>query len=243
MSDYDKLKEELDYLSEHAVGFECIDEKKKNLAIVRLACMQRNKVYQADCEKLRKLKKTGHPDLKTKEEEFFAKWDIDRQGISLKREKSVQIMNVDNMEYMTLKIDLLQPKSRLLKRIEALIEKRQQAHEEITQENDYELQPKEIMTQEEFYAQLEGEMVDIKTRMAVAKESRQIQSIEYYRQALMVWDLRNGSFESKKSWGQIKKILAAKGEHLSDKGIRNRYYAMEKIIQEGVPFFKEFPTR
>ncbi len=241
MSDYEKLKEQLDYLSEHAIGYECIDEKKKNLAIVRLACMQRNKAFQADCEALRKLKKTGHPDMKKREEEFFAKWDIDRQGISLKREKSVQIMSKDIRGYMTLKIDLLQPKGRLLPRIKALIETVQSEYGEVAQEEDFEYQlkhslvPKEGMNPEE---QFKAEMKGINARKSEAKDKKQLRDIDLYRRYLQIWDLRKAG----KSWSEIKAILNESKSPLATlEGIRNAYKAIDSIIEKGVPGFTRFP--
>jgi len=241
MSDYDKLKKELDYRSEHFIGYECIDEKKQNLAIVRLACMQRNKAFQADCEALRKLKKTGHPDMKKREEEFFAKWDIDRQGISLKREKSVQIVSKDIRGYMTLKIDLLQPKGRLLPRIKALIEKVQSEYEEVAREEDFEfllkdtLAPKEGITKEE---QFKTEMESIKARRDAAIDKKQLRDIDLYRRYLQIWDLRRRG----KSWNEIKVILNESKSPLATlEGIRNAYKAIESVIENGVPGFTKFP--
>jgi len=239
----ERLKKILDDRVDHQLGFEGIIDKKKDLALVRLACLTRNKLFQFDCKKLRKLKEEKNPNFRAIEKEFFKKWDIDKDGLSLKPENYVKITDTDRYGYLYIKIDLLYPKAKLMQRIGRLIDKHQSEYEEFANDLNYEYDlrsgiiPKKDITLDEQFEQV---MDDLKKRKKDVCDKRQLRDIDLYIRYLQIWDLR----KAKTSWNNISAILDENNSPISTiSGIRNEYKKINKMIEEGIPGFKKFPSK
>lgn len=234
MEKHQDLKEHIDYIVKNNNKFAGIEERKKQLAIIRLHCLYRNKSFLSDCKKMRKLKKENIPDFRIKEKDFFNKWDIDYQGVSLPSEEFVTVVNDSPIPilgkpldegYITLKIDLLWPKSKILNRIKCIIEQYQSEYKALLNNPDY---------------LLSDEYNSTKVRSAAASNKTQIRDFDLYKRYLQIWDLRT----KRKSWSQIKIMLGEKKSSLATiEGIRHAFDKIDQFINEGFPGFKKFPLK
>jgi len=233
MEEQKRLIEHIDYLIKTYDTYAGIEERKKQLAIIRLHCLYRNKQFISDCKKMRKLKKDNLPDFRIKEKEFFNKWDIDYRGISLSPENFVKVVHDGPIPilgkpldegFVVLKIDLLWPKNKILKRVERIIEQ-------------YRSQYKELL-KDPFYLSSD-EFKETKKRQKAVRNTEQVQDFELYQKYLLIWDLRQAG----KSWNKIKTMLDESKFAVTISGIRRAFDKMDTIISEGLPGFKKFPAK
>lgn len=228
------LKAHLDYVVNTDDKLAGIDDRKKDLAIIRWHCLGRNKRFQSDCEKMRNLAKENPPNFRIKEKAFFEKWGIDRYGLSLTPEEFVTVVYDGPFRilgkpldeaYITVKIDLLWSKSRIVDRIKRIVEQYQSQYKELLNDPFY-------LSSDEYHS--------TKERRAAAADKTQIRDFDLYRRYLQIWDLKKEG----KSWSQIKILLNEKKSSLATiEGIRHAFEKIDTIINHGFPGFKKFPLK
>jgi len=233
MEKHQDLKAHLDYIVKTNDKLAGIDDRKKDLAIIRWHCLHRNKIFQSDCEKMRRLKKENPPDFRVKEKEFYKKWDIDQHGLSLTPEESVTVVYDGPIRmlgkpldeaYINIRIDLLWPKRKIIDRIERIVEQYQSEYKELLNNPDY---------------LLSDEYNSTKARSAEVSDKKQLRDFDLYKRYIQIWDLRNEG----KSWSQIRALLDENKSPLATiEGIRHAFNKIDEFINEGFPGFAKFPV-
>jgi len=245
MSNYEKLNKTIKGKSKWTVGGDGISQEIRNQIILRMVCMFRNKEFQSDCKKLRALKTNNDPDLLTRENEFFSKWGIDRDGIAFPDYtlKPVKIINQDYFGYLTLQLDLFQTKTTLLKHVENIVNEKQKEFKEIMQEEDFwEGRLRDGVNPKRGRTTKEQQKYD-KELISKRRIKTQFQDISLYRQYLKAYDLREKGLtweqviaEMGFEWHTVKELDRYKSK------VRNFERKARDLVNKGLPGFKPFPT-